>query len=260
MTAFERALRLHMPDTPDDAISPNSGVYWNPKLEAVDGVSVPRTEFCRLWMADDDEVGFNDIGLRWDTGEVESAIDEVGGYPAFVRTAFTSGKHDFERASKITGEEDIDATIGRLVHEPVRKMIPVGCVMVREWINLDVRYTGFRDATPIAPEARAFIESGDVVCIHSYWPKEAIRNADRDDWSRIHDEMEAIIAAERNTVERLAGRVATEFEKYDRVEAWSVDFARDNDGEWWAIDMAHAGTSHHPDDCRHEKRWPDPRE
>ena len=54
-------------------------------------------------------------------------------------------------------------------------------------------------------------------------------DSNKDDWTHLTE---------------LAERVSKEFEG-----AWSLDFAMDKSGVWWAIDMAPAERSYHWPDC-----------
>lgn len=257
MTGLGDHLRIRFPDDVD-GLSPNAGLFWHKLLEEVPEVTTPDTEFVGMWMSDDLH-GPNDFGVRWDTDAVEQAVERVGGFPAFVRTEFTSSKHDFKDASVIASPDEIDETIHQLIQEPVQRMIPVGCLMIREYLDLDSYFTAFRGELPIGPEIRFFIDD-EVVCSHPYWEPDAIKDPSSREWRGRLKAANDVVREEASDVAPKAERVAELLtSEYPDAPPMSVDFARTNDGEWYAIDMAHAGTTHHPGDCKHEEEFPDPR-
>lgn len=222
--------------------------HWYPKLKAVEGVNTPDTEWVEIrdW---EDAQEFTEgvpMGLI-DDGEVIDAIESVGGPPAFIRSDQASHKHGMEKASKVTStdpEHVHDHVFETLMFNELAgfEALPYTHLAVREWLDLKHEFTAF-SGTPIASELRFFIRDGEAECYHFYWPAEAMRKPDAEDWeARLAQVRDHALAKADTEVRPLAERVAGEFDGY-----WSVDFAETVDGEWFAIDMAVGKASWHPE-------------
>ena len=93
-------------------------------------------------------------------------------------------------------------------------------------------------------EWRYFATRDEVRCRHFYWPEDSIR-FDRGvpepkDW---RDELRGLAALE--PPEDLGEMAMAAARACPHAEAWSVDFAKDDTGQWWLIDMALAERSFH---------------
>lgn len=228
--------------------------HWWPRLKDVD---VPKPETVEV----DAEKQQTEIGklpngemdyltcYYPDTDEIRDAVERVGGPPAFLRTDQASNKHAMEGGSRIESLEDVRQNVWSVVeHNKMAGLVglPYDRFYVREWLELNHEYTAFR-GTPIATELRFFLYDGDIHSCGFYWPEEAIRRPDDEEWEEKHQWVrdEAFTKVNHRFARMYAERVAEEFsEGY-----WSVDFALTEDGEWYCIDMARGEVSWHPDSC-----------
>lgn len=182
-----------------------------------------------------------------DEDELVAAIGEVDGPPAFLRSDQMSDKHGMENASKLASADPVEfgSNVWELheAHALAWGVPDPKCFYVREWLDLRHEFTAFT-GTPMASELRFFIHNGRVHDVGFYWPEDAIRRPDSDDWRQELAAVREHALGERDEVAELAERVAQEFDGY-----WSVDFAETEDGDWYCIDMARGEVSWHPDGC-----------
>lgn len=228
--------------------------YWWPKLKD-SGVNTPKTTVIKIrdWDTATDDVG-EGVAVP-DPEPIAEAVAEYGP-PAFIRTDQASNKHQMDKSSRVPSA-DVE-TVRSHVFDLLRfnKMadvfggLPWRDIVVREWLNLQHTFQAF-NRTPIAAEMRVFIYQNEVHDWGFYWPAAAIENHHShqpelpEDWREqlqtLKDETTDCFADE---IQPLAQTVADEFDGY-----WSIDFARTESGEWYAIDMAPGVASWHPDAC-----------
>lgn len=245
--------------------------YWFPKLAAT-GVLVPRTEIVttdvELWrmLEPDGEIP----GLNEFAEQLNKAMHSVGGPPCFLRTGHGSDKHGWVRTCFI-GSHTAAAT-NMTEHERWRNVLlshvyqliewshmvdimelPTKVWAVRELLPLRAPFTAYR-GMPIAREFRVFIADGGIVCVHPYWPKEALEegNPSTSDWYEVYSRLMTLNGQENRSLRETAREVADAFAA-DGV--WSLDLAQHDDGRWFAIDMAPAELSFHWSGCQNELRW-----
>jgi len=179
--------------------------------------------------------------------EVLPVADKIG-YPLFIRTDLASAKHSYVDTCKVESRDRLGQNIYRLIEENILCDLNVQTLYFREFIKLNSVFRAF-NKMPIAPERRYFIKDGEVLCHHSYWPKDAIQNPDHEDWeSRLRginfeDTCEVVLLKRYATIISLAV-----------PGCWSVDFAQVRNGAWYFIDMADARISWHPEDCKNYKK------
>jgi len=226
----------------------NSLVYWFPILQRIN-MRVPETRIIHRGdvelgkMIDGEKVK----GLKGLVEKIDIAVQEVGGYPVFFRTGMTSNKHDWKNSCFLKQKKDIISHIYNLVEHSfianiagmpfqydfwiIRKMIPTRAIT-----------TAFAGKMPVAKELRVFIKNGKVQCYHPYWVKEAIKN--KEDLKQLQKfsktELEEPLA--------MANYIAQFFSGY-----WSVDFLKDDNGNYWCIDMAVGPRSYHFENCKFAK-------
>lgn len=242
-----------------DAQEQSSMDHWWPRLKGVD-VMVPETVAVEIA----GEGTFQD-GLTLpvpDEGELRAAIETVGGPPAFLRSDVTSTKHDMGKGSRVETLDGAKANIAGIVeqHHLAWGMPMPSTYYVREWLDLDSKFRAWAYdhhdyATPIAPELRFFLLDGEIHDFGFYWPKDAIRKPDTDDWEAKWEQTRDVALNDHrvNAAETYARRVAEEFD----TGYWSVDFALTRRDQWYAIDMARGELSFHPESV--ERAVADPR-
>lgn len=250
--------------------------HWFPKLQAA-GVAVPETTLieCPRGL---DQLIYQPAGEQDTTlvtaynallEQIRAAVVARSGR-AFLRTGYLSAKHSYRNTCNIDVDPesvtaaDLARPVCELLDHSNNAWLPADVWAVRQFIPLEARFTCFCDL-PIARERRYFIVGGGVQCHHPYWPAAALAEW-FDSRQRAIDDFECNIPgpppdwaadlAELNTesdeeVELLSGlarQVAAEFEG---DEGWSLDFAKGQDGQWYAIDMALAAESFHWEGCPH---------
>jgi len=224
--------------------------YWYPRIRGE--LPTPKTEIVPLVEGDLDTL-FGALDGKKIPLEFENRIfagAEHFQYPLFLRTDFTSGKHDFENTCFVRSKEQIISHALALFEDTLCKDLDIGAYVFREFLPLESRFSAFR-GLPIAKERRYFVEDGRVLCHHPYWPEDAIRGEvirKGDGWKAILEELNTEIPKE---IELLSSMAAT----FSNLVpgAWSVDFAKTTyvapQRSWMLIDAAEAFRSWHPSNC-----------
>jgi hypothetical protein len=226
----------------------NDMAYWFPRLKAT-GVPVPETTIIH---ADGSLREVCDGSTPASYNRLCLAIGMVAeeyGYPCFLRTGHTSGKHSWRETCFLQESTDIPQHVYNLIEFSEMADIlglPYKTWAVRRFVPLVSHFTAF-DGMPVAVERRVFIRDGRRSCDHPYWPPASIRNPSREDWQRLladHDEVARLYDTQVQ-IRAALDRICSAFDGY-----WSVDFALGRDGVWYAIDMAQGDRSWHWPGCR----------
>jgi hypothetical protein len=238
-----------------ERIDRNDLAYWFPLLEGT-GVRVPRTRIvtteARLL---DILEGGEPTGFSALIDGLHAAAQELG-YPVFLRTGHTSGKHGWKETCYVAEPADLPSHVMELVEYSALADLfglPTETWVVRELLQLDARFHAFPGEMPIAREHRLFIRDGEVICRHPYWPAEAIEDHDPscEDWREQLDAMNRVTPDEADELEATATRVAEVFTGF-----WSVDIAALVEGGWVVTDMAEGARSWHAPECPHAQGRP----
>lgn len=231
--------------------------YWYPRL-AASGVPTPRTKIIEtsadLWkMLDldgDEEVS---AFIRQMQSEAEAF-----GTPLFLRSGHTSAKHGWTGTCCLTNAASIGSHIFEIVEFSgiVMPSLPVDTWALREFIPMQSSFRAFHGDMPINRERRFFIEPRTIYCDHPYWPPDAIEQGFPADpeWRTKLDELNKITADDQRLLRFYCDAIMSGG-SFELDDAWSVDFAQDVNGKWYAIDMAPAGRSYHWPGCPNEHRW-----
>jgi len=225
-------------------VNPNSALVWLPPIIAA-GLPVPRTEI----------VPFDPFALYpiLDGQEPEAAfsIDTIHeacrriGYPSFLRTDLSSAKHDGPRAYRIGSEDELWKCVYLTFESNALKDLASEnhSFLVREFINIPPIFTAF-SGLPIGREWRIFASQESVLCEHFYWPQEAFERLPGlpETWKADLEHL----AAQRDGIEDLKAMALRAAQAVGHG-SWSVDFAQDDSGKWWLIDMALSAASWHPE-------------
>jgi len=218
----------------------NSFLYWYPKIEHI--APTPRS----VWLEIDFDFSWIEDGVP---ERVVSAfkrlareLDPIDPYPLFMRTDVNSGKHDFKNTCYVESEDKLELNLNNLIVDTVTKDLFPRAIVLREFVELDWKFKAFWGELPIAPEVRVMIRDGEVERWFFYWPEDAIRRPDRENWRELLAEMRRIAEKEQEYFLGVAKRVAQEFDGY-----WSVDFARSRKHVWLLIDMALGEISWRPE-------------
>jgi len=233
-------------------INPNSAVHWIDAAEKAcefGEVRTPETEIVEFDFMDslsilDGDPAPDGIPI----GELDTAACDLG-WPVFIRSDLTSAKHSGLDAVQACHADDVMPVVDSIMRDCARKSMQPSAFLVREWVDIDDAFTAF-DGLPIGTEFRVFAGPEDVQCAHYYWPEDSIQKPSLSDgeWQAAREELAdvALPSAVRLTAQE-AARHANKHDLLDPMEIWSVDFALDENGDWWLIDMAVGADSWHPD-------------
>ena len=229
----------------------NSMVYWWPILRHAD-VPTPATV-----MVSAPHDLYKIIDGKQPTGmpgflRILRAIGSEFGWPCFLRTSDTSGKHEWKHTCCVTDPANLASHVARLVNfcECAGFFgLDYSFFAVRQMLRPCVRFHAF-DGLPICREFRFLIDNGEVKRRVLYWPRDAFENAAHhdtplpSDWREQLDRMEVLGEDESAALNAMALKVAERFR--GSGAAWSVDFM-DTENGWHCIDMALARDSWWPE-------------
>ena len=110
-------------------------------------------------------------------------------------------------------------------------------------------FKAFPGSLPINRKRSYFVGDGKVRCHHPYWPLDAFESYSGSlsqyelelKLSALNFESDEEVAYLTGMAEKVSDAIPGE---------WSLDFSMDNNGKWWAIDMAEAFKSYHWPDCK----------
>lgn len=154
----------------------NNLADWFPLLETA-GVQTPRTSI----IGTDRDLSplLDRVAPDGISGLVEQVVDAAGrlGFPAFLRTGHTAGKHDFARTAFLRSPADALPHIAALVeHSAMADAagLPTNTWVVREFLPIRPAFVAFR-GLPITAERRYFFNAlGQVTGHHPYWTPAAV--------------------------------------------------------------------------------------
>ena len=227
---------------------PNSALYWLPRIEKA-GLPVPQTEIVPFSTEGVYPIFDGERSDEFDrlVEAVRVAAERIG-KPVFVRTDQTSAKHGGPSHYLITDNESVGDVLANTIADHELKLMfgPYAeAILVRQFLKLRHSFCAF-GGLPISREFRFFANARQVICIHPYWPEEAMvfYGGEPTGWReqlaamhRIPDEIEGL----KDLAMRAAGACGD--------SDWSVDFCQDENGDWWLLDMALAGCSWHWPAC-----------
>lgn len=227
--------------------------YWFPRLEAA-GLPVPRTAIIPMPTAAQESIRAAFDGVDKNSAELLTFYDNLRsaaaavGYPCFLRTDHTSGKHFWNETCYLKFTNDVPRNVYMLAEfSEIADFIglPWSTWVVREFLPTIQLGTcpHYRDM-PVCREFRFFVDGPDVACHHPYWPREALEqggcsDVDYDALCRLDDQSDLL-------------RLASAAGKAVGGGAWSVDILETRRG-WFVIDMAEAHKSFHWPGCKNER-------
>ena len=232
--------------------------YWFPKLQEA-GIRTPDTVLVPMpveaqqcvWAAFDGKDGtpseiaaYNDFIER-----IRKAVGIVR-TPAFLRTDYTSGKHEWRRTCylptmdhaeiaahvfAIAEYSELNGDFGELPWDmwAVREYLPVQPVAICP------RY----EDMPVVREYRFFVERGRIRCWHPYWPLDALQSGGAEHSDAVFRDLCHPTQADDTMMKMLAIAVSEAI-----PGAWSVDLLETKRG-WYVTDMAEAHKSWHWREC-----------
>ena len=228
----------------------NDMAYWLPLVQRA-GLTGPATRLLTVahdlsWYLDGPNAEYEPelFGL---IADIQQAGDHFG-WPCFLRTGHTSGKHHWRDTCYLPHRGVIAEHLVALVeYSNVVDFMGLPCTTfaVRQLIPTAplFRCCGFRDL-PIAREFRFFVRDGIIEHRQFYWPTRAIADGSPDNrhWRadlkrarRFTDEDAPVLCLVERAARALPGY-------------WSVDVMQAADGAWWLIDCAEGDRSFRYDD------------
>ncbi|MBD1864154.1 MULTISPECIES: hypothetical protein [Trichocoleus] len=197
--------------------------YWFPKLE-VEGIPVPKTEIITTDI-DLDQLLENTVpeGFSQFVSAIQAAGDRLG-YPCFLRTGHTSGKHDWLRTCYL--DHPCSNVIGQHIVDLVEFSVcvdffglPTRVWAVRELLKTEPAFHAFH-GLPITKERRYFIRDGKVEHHQPYWPPGAIAGHTEEPlWQELLAELNDETPETLTALTHLSEQVAAVMDGY-----WSVDW------------------------------------
>lgn len=222
--------------------------YWFPIIESA-GLPVPKTKILRMPEEVAKEIWGIFDGIE-PKGLVQPFFDEIDiaanayGYPCFLRTDLTSGKHFWKDTCFLESAKDIASHVFRIAEfSELADLIGLdwNTWIVRELLpTIPLGVCTKYGNMPICQEFRYFVEDGTVKCHHPYWPLWTLeegkpdKKIDYDSFCEIENEQELSVIASK------AGAVVG--------GAWSVDLLKTKRG-WYLTDMAETSKSFHWEGC-----------
>ena len=178
--------------------------------------------------------------------EIKSAVKKIG-LPVFLKTGYTSNKHDWENSCFIPDLKDLKGHIFNLVEfsaiPTIDRFMTCDFWAVREIIKTKPYFTYFSGEMPIMKERRIFVRNGKIECCHSYWPEEVFKGIEK----KKFDQLDKLTKKDAQIVLGMAQYVANLFQGY-----WSCDFLKGENEQWYLTDMAIGEKSYHQ---RHFKNY-----
>lgn len=181
----------------------------------------------------------------------DQAARDVRGYPLFIRTDLSSGKHLWKSTCYVEDGAKLIPNILRLCEANGTADIPglslqFEAIVFREFLDLAATFKAFRGDMPINRERRYFVRDGVVVCHHPYWPSNSL--AGRTQEAEWQQKLAALNVEEKDEVALLTGYAQRAGRRLPGF--WSIDFAQTKNGTWYLLDMAEGDRSFHWEGCK----------
>ena len=244
--------------------------YWFPKLEAAN-LPVPYTLRTRATLEEIENLFDVQMGAKPDPA-VLCMVDRIAmmaqkmqferdkaGQPFFLRTDYTSGKHNWKNTCYVSDatHDTILKHMLNILEYSVCNYLPIDTWVIREMLPVS-HYGIFRayGNMPLAREYRFFVNDNNIERWHPYWPDDAwVRGAVK--WTTDypwegngylikrnlahldHNEAKDVFALARDAGAVLGGK-------------FSVDIMATDRG-WYIIDCAESEKSDHDPDCQKNK-------
>lgn len=229
--------------------------HWFPKLQSASlpGLLMPKTRIVVATDVElaslqalawgDDATGSQDVFAgfvaRLRVGALEVWDHQTGG---FLRTDFTSGKHEWSRTCRVPSlsEKVLGAHVTALAeHSECVDMfgLPYDTWAVRELLPVSPAFHAFR-GMPIVREVRVFVRDGRVEHVQPYWPPSAFTAEPGVPSDAVLEALNFLGARERLALEAQSKAVGAVLGGY-----WSVDWLQTAGGQWALTDMAEGDKS-----------------
>lgn len=222
--------------------------WWFPRIAAA-GVPVPHTKIIPMPLAAQESV------WQWFDGksgngaekpflaELAAAATDIG-FPCFLRTDHTSGKHSWEDTCFLKSADDVTQHVYNIAEfsECAALMgVPWRVWVMREFLpTIPLGSCTSYGNMPVCREFRYFVDDGKIRCAHPYWPDHALERGGID---LATFDYKALCAGQTRELDRLAETAGKAV-----GGSWSVDILETRNG-WYVTDMAEAHKSFHWEGC-----------
>ena len=173
--------------------------------------------------------------------------------PLFLRSDETSNKHGWENTCFVSDIEQIPHHAYQIIEftEMAGWLggLDINGFVLREFLELDTRFTAFHGKMPVAKEFRFFVKDGKYQCYHPYWFPACMVKPSIEDWYDELLDMENISEAELEQLIRWTEKIGNAVDGY-----WSVDFCQLLDKTWAMTDMAIGENSFHWVTCKYAEK------
>jgi hypothetical protein len=213
---------------------------WYPQIE---NLPTPKTEIVKTDLALASMLdGKTPKGFEMFKKELLAAISKIGGFPCFLRTGQTSGKHSWLDTCFLAFADKLEQHIFNLIEfsECVDIFgLDYDVWVVREILPTEPIFTKWR-GFPVTKERRYFVQDGQVLCHHPYWFEGVFENLEAEKLEKLRE----INTETESEIEELSELAA----KFPLDGAWSIDFLWTKRG-WYLIDAAPGEASWHYPNC-----------
>jgi len=221
--------------------------YWFPIIQAA-GLPVPKTKIVyitdeakkSIWAAFD---GKDEGDPQPFFNQLANAATEIG-FPCFLRTDYTSNKHQWEDTCYLKSAADIPRHVFELAEFSVccdMIGIPWDAWVVRELLpTIPFGTCPYYGNMPVCREFRLFVDEGNVRCFHPYWPLDSLKQGG----AKVnYTKLCRLNPTEENNLKLLASRAGQAL-----GGSWSIDILETKNG-WYVTDLAEAYKSFHWEGC-----------
>lgn len=233
---------------------PNALSRWFPLIRDA-GLPVPKTAIVQMPLEAQQGIWSREDGIEPTEGQAESLalffLSLAGeaqkmGFPCFLRTGHTSGKHDWKNTCFLPSASEVRRHVFNIIE--YSETVSIVGLPWQEWAVREMLPVMPYGACPkygnmpICKEFRFFVEDGVIRCWHPYWPADALIEGganylemDYRGLCRMDNEAELSALA-------IAASKAV-------PGSWSIDLLETQRG-WFVTDMAEAKKSFHWDGCQ----------
>jgi hypothetical protein len=214
---------------------------------------MPAAAQASIWAAFDGKDGTPEetAAMQAFLAQLRAAAQEIaavvsGERPAvFLRTGHTAGKHQWRDTCCVTDLDQLPWHMFRLAeHSEMADMmgLPWDTWVIREMLPVDPIQTcpNYGDM-PVVREFRFFVQDGQIICAHPYWPEEALQEG-----GSAYPSATCATLCRTDAMSEMISLAA--HGRSGGPCAWSVDILESLNG-LFVTDMAVAGDSFHWPGC-----------
>lgn len=223
--------------------------YWFPILKDA-GLPVPQTQIVDMSQAAQDEIwnafdGRPSSGVAFDDFIKHlTQVSESFQSPFFLRADETSAKHYWNETCYVEDNRKLASHVYQIAEFcACADMIglPFDTWAIREFLPTTPSFYAFAGEMPVTEEWRVFVDGNQFLCVHPYWPEDAIQKPSVENWKeRLADLYRIGAHAQVLYLACMAGQALR--------GKWSVDVLKTERG-YYITDVALARMSWHDESC-----------